>query len=216
MAFGVEPDVGAGLVIDHRLRVTKDRLVEPVVAHLPAAVSPLALTVLSAVCGVSAGVTAAAGWVWVSVGLWLASRWVDGLDGALARRTGVQSDLGGYLDLMADTLGYAAVPIGIAAASGGRGAWAACAVLLASFYLNTTSWTLLAAIAEKRGAGAATTGERTTVHMPVGLIEGAETIVLYTAMLLLPSHAVVLFSLMAALVGGTIAQRLVWAARTLR
>ena len=97
-----------------------------------------------------------------------------------------------------------------------RGIWVACAVLLATFYVNTMSWTFLAAVAEKRGVGAATSGERTTVHMPTGLIEGVETIVLFTIMLAFPTHAAVLFWLMAALVAITIGQRLVWAMRSLR
>ena len=162
------------------------------------------------------GLAAGFGLRWQAVGLWLLGRVFDGLDGAVARDGDRQSDLGGYLDMMADTIGYAAVPIGIATAQASIGTWTWCAVLLATFYANTMSWTYLAAIAEKRGGGAVQRGERTAVHMPVGLVEGAETIVLFVLMLSFPDRAIWWFSAMAGLVGVTVMQRIVWAVRNLR
>lgn len=203
-------------MIDDRLRAAKDRVVEPLATRLPRSVTPGRLTATSMLGGIAAGVLAAGGWRWWAVGAWLVGRLLDGLDGAVARRLGRQSDLGGYLDLMADTVGYVAVPLGVAAWHDDPVVWAACAVLLASFYLNTMSWTLLSAIAEKRATGAAARGERTTVHMPTGLVEGAETIVLYTLVLALPAPAVWWFWSMAALVVVTIVQRVWWARGALR
>lgn len=202
-----------GAVIDHRLRATKDRLTEPIVARLPAAITPARLTAASLVGGVGAGLLAAGGWRWWALAVWLAGRACDGLDGAVARRRGRQSDLGGYLDLMADAVGYVAVPLGVAVAHGDGRVWVACAVLLAAFYLNVMSWAVLAAIAEKRQAGAAASGERTTVHMPSGLVEGAETVALFAVVLAWPSAALALFWTMAALVVLTVVQRVRWAAR---
>ena len=205
-----------GAVIDARLRAAKDRVVAPLATRLPRSVTPGRLTATSMLGGIAAGVLAAGGWRWWAVAAWLVGRLLDGLDGAVARRLGRQSDLGGYLDLMADTVGYAAVPIGVAARHDDPVVWAACAVLLASFYLNTMSWTLLSAIAEKRAAGAAVRGERTTVHMPTGLVEGAETIVLYIIVLALPALATWWFWSMTALVAATIVQRVWWARSALR
>jgi phosphatidylglycerophosphate synthase len=205
-----------GQVIDRQLRAAKDRLIEPFIEHLPRILGAATLTTAAAVAGVAAGLLAAADRRWWALSAWLFGRLLDIVDGTVARRTGRQSDLGGYLDLMGDTVAYAAVPLGIAAAHGEREVWAACAVLLATFYLNTVSWTFLAAVAEKRGAGATARGESTTVHMPAGLVEGAETIVLYTVMLVIPAQAEVLFWAMAALVVVTVLQRVVWAMRGLR
>lgn len=204
-----------GHVIDGRLRDLKDRLLVPVAVRLPAALTPARLTFASLVASLGAAALAAGGWRWWALATWLGGRLLDGLDGAVARRLGQQTDLGGYLDLMGDTVGYAAIPIAIAISQGDADVWAACAVLLGSFYLNTMSWTLLSAIAEKRSQGAAALGERTTFHMPTGLIEGAETIVLFSLMLALPDHAVVLFGVMAALVALTVVQRVSWAYRSI-
>ncbi|MGE0880899.1 MAG: CDP-alcohol phosphatidyltransferase family protein [Acidimicrobiia bacterium] len=202
-------------MIDQRLRTTKDRWIDPVATRLPAVATPGLVTLLSFVVTLLAAVLAGLGSRWWSLGVWLLGRFLDGLDGAVARYRATQGDLGGYLDLVADTVGYAAVPLAIAFAQGERGTWIACALLLASFYANAISWTLLAAIAEKRGRGAASYGAKTTVHMPPGLIEGAETIVFYVAMLARPEQAAELFGAMAVLVTVTIGQRVVWAMRSL-
>ncbi|CAB4542626.1 MAG: CDP-alcohol phosphatidyltransferase family protein [Actinobacteria bacterium] len=202
-------------MIDDRLRVVKDRALEPFVRRLPSAATPGRLTALSLAASLAAALLAAGGRVWWSLAAWLLGRLVDGFDGAVARRLGRSGDLGGYLDLMSDTVGYAAIPLGIAAGQDDSRVWIACAVLLAAYYVNALSWTLLSAIAEKRSAGAAARGERTSVHMPAGLVEGAETIVLVSAMLAFPRQATVLFSVMAALVAVTVVQRVVWAWRSL-
>jgi len=196
------------------MRGVKDWFVEPVVARLPAAVAPLALTVASTVTGIGAGVAAGFGWWWWALVLWFVGRVFDGLDGPLARRRGTTSDLGGYLDLMGDTAGYIAVPLGIAFGVDTPDVWVALGVLFASLFLNAMSWTLLSAIAEKRNAS--TAGRRTSFEMPTGLIEGTETIVLYAAMLVFHRHAEVLFFAMAALVFVTALARVVWAGRALR
>ena len=203
-------------MIDRAVRPMKDRLLEPLAAVAPRWCGPLVLTVAALVAGLAAAATAAAGLIAWSVTLWLVGRLLDGLDGAVARRRGTSSDLGGYLDILADTTVYAAVPIGVAVAVADRAAWIAVAVLLATLYVNVVSWAYLAALLEKRRAGAVANGEPTSVHMPAGLVEGAETIVLYTLMLAVPSLAVVWFVLMAALVAVTVVGRAVCAPRALR
>jgi phosphatidylglycerophosphate synthase len=202
-------------MIDRALRAHKDRIVGPAARVLASRIGPNWLTALSLACGIGAGVAAGSGLRWQAVGLWLFGRAFDGLDGAVAREADRQSDLGGYLDLMADTIGYAAVPIGIAAAQASIGTWTWAAALLATFYVNTMSWTYLAAVAERRGRDANDAGERTAIHMPVGLVEGAETIVLFVLMLSFPDQAIWWFAVMAGLVAVTVIQRVVWAVRNL-
>lgn len=203
-------------MLDRSLRTIKDRSFGPVANLVARRCSAGWLTALALLASLAAAGTAAAGLRVAAVGLWWLSRLLDGLDGPVARSRNEQSDLGGYLDILGDSIGYAAIPIGVAAATGDTGVWVACAVLLAAFYLNTLSWTYLAAVAEKRAAGAAVHGEVTSVHMPGGLIEGTETIVLYSVMLAWPGAALHWFAVMAALVAITIGQRIVWAIRNLR
>jgi phosphatidylglycerophosphate synthase len=200
-------------VIDAQLRVTKEAALAPLARRMPRGIDPLAITLISLVPGVGAALTAAAGEQVLAVGLWLTNRALDGLDGTLARQRGRQSDLGAYLDILVDFVVYAAVPIGIAVHADDQTVWIAAAGLLAMFYVNTISWTYLAALLERRGGSK--TPEFTSVTMPPGLIEGAETIVLYAVMLAVPTWAATLFWGMAGAVAITVVQRVIWAVRNL-
>jgi phosphatidylglycerophosphate synthase len=202
-------------MIDKVLRYPKERVLEPIALRLLRSVHPNAITVVACAVGIAAAVA-----VWQqayvpALLLWLLNRLLDGLDGAVARLTNKQSDFGGYLDIVLDTVVYAAIPVGLALGVGVTAGYLALAFLLASFYINGASWMYLAALLEKRNSGAAARGEMTTVTMPGGLIEGAETILFYTLFLLLPNMLVPLFIAMGALVLVTAAQRVVWAVRHL-
>lgn len=202
-------------MIDKVLRYPKERVLEPIALRLLRSVHPNAITIVACGVGIAAAVA-----VWQqayvpALVFWLLNRVLDGLDGTVARLTNKQSDFGGYLDIVLDTVVYAAIPIGLALGVGTNAAYLALVFLLASFYINGASWMYLAALLEKRNSGATARGELTTVTMPGGLIEGAETILFYTLFLLLPGTLVPLFSVMGALVLVTAAQRLVWAIRNL-
>ncbi len=203
-------------MIDKALREPKETVLTPLVRGPLRRIHPTAVTIAAAAVGVAAGLAAWQGAYLPALGLWAVNRVLDGLDGTLARSTGQQSDLGAYLDIMLDHAVYVAVPLGLALAAGTPVAYLALALLLASFYLNGASWMYLAALLEKRNAGAAARGELTTVTMPGGLVEGAETVVLYTLFLLFPGALVPLFGLMAVLVLFTVGQRVAWAVRRLR
>jgi phosphatidylglycerophosphate synthase len=204
-------------VIDQKLREAKDRAIDPVVRGLVALrVGAGWFTAAGLITSLAAGALAWRGLTWWALAAFLAGRVFDSVDGAVARRAGTASDLGGYLDQLADTVGYALVPLGLAAGIGTTEVWAGCAVLVASFYVNIVSWAYLSALAEKRGAGVAVQGTSTSIVMPTGLVEGAETVVLYIAMLAFPGWLPGWFWLMAALVAVTVAQRVTWAVRHLR
>lgn len=202
-------------MIDKVLREPKEALLTPLVRGPLRHVHPTAVSVVAAGVGLAAGAAAWQEAYMLALALWGANRVLDGLDGTLARVTGRQSDLGAYLDIVLDHLVAAVIALGLAVAAGTPAAFLALALLLGAFYINGASWMYLAAILEKRSAGAARRGELTTVTMPSGLIEGAETVLFYTLFLLFPGALVPLFCLMAALVAVTTCQRLIWATRTL-
>lgn len=201
-------------MVDKALRVPKQRLLEPLVKRL-GQVSPAFLTLTGLGVGLLAALIAALGYPWPALGMWLVNRLIDGLDGELARFRDTQSDFGGYLDIMADLCVYAALPIGLTLAQPSASAWFALAALLGSFYINAGSWMYLAALLEKRALGAARRGEKTSITMPTGIIEGTETVVFYTLFLALPPFFVPLFWTLAILVLVTTVQRLLWAYKTL-
>ena len=202
-------------MIDHALRRRKEMVLTPIARAVPGGVHPTAFTAVALVPGLGAAIAAGAGAPALALGLWLVNRLLDGLDGTLARRSGRQSELGAYADILADVIVYAAIPLGIAAGQDDRAAWIAAGALLASFYVNAISWSYLSALLERRGAGARSRGELTAVAMPSGLIEGAETVVLLGLALAVPAWSVAVMWVMAAGVAISIAQRAVWAARRL-
>ena len=192
-------------------RPLKDSVLRPLARRLRP-LPPAAVTVLALLAGLTAAGFLASGRSGAGLALWCTNRFLDGLDGVVARENGRQSDFGGYLDILADFVVYAAVPLGLVLGAGGRPEqWLALVVLLSSFYVNTASWMYLAALLEKRSAGAGARGESTSITMPDALVGGTETVVFFSLFILLPDHLVPLFWLMAGLVGVSILQRLRWA-----
>lgn len=198
-------------MFDLRLRRAKEAAFEGPARLAARVVGPTPLTAASVTVCVGAGVSAWTGRHWWALGLWWVGRIFDGLDGPVARLRGVASDFGGYLDIIGDTIGYAVIPLGVAAAANLHSTWIAFGALLGSFFVNSVSWTFLAAVLEKQGAGASARGELTTVTMAPALIEGAETIVLFSVFLAFPTAAAALFAVMAGLVSVNVMQRIAWA-----
>lgn len=152
--------------------------------------SPSALTGIGLFFGLLAGAAATQSWWLPALALFAANRLMDGLDGVVARQQNQASDAGAYLDMVADSVVYTVIPLGIAVGHDRRVVWAATAFLLGSFVVNMISWSYLSALLEQRKAGASTTGESTAITMPPGLVEGTETIIWFSLFLLVPSFIV--------------------------
>lgn len=201
-------------MLDATLRPTKDRVLAPLARSVLGEVHPAVFTAASLLFTLGAAVAAWEQRPLVAVAFWLVGRLADGLDGAIARARGRSTDLGGLLDIVGDTIGYAAIPLGIAAGLDTRSGWIVVAVLLATFYVNAVSWTYLSALIEKRRTQAG--GEMaTSVAMPRGLIEGTETIIFFTLALAVPEIATEVLAVMAGLVAVTALERVLVARRLL-
>ncbi len=173
-------------------------------------VRPTAVTVTGLVVALAASAAAGvAAWGW-ALGLWLASRVCDGLDGPLARRTGGGTPYGGWADISADLAAYGAFVAGCGI--GNPDASTACLVLLVTYYVNGGSLLALSAAVESRGL--ARPDER-TFHFPRGFAEGSETIAVHCLMVLFPAAMAPIAWAFAALVVATIVQRVVHAGKVL-
>jgi len=212
------PDVGGWLttMLDSALRPVKDRLLAPLARGGLRRVHPVVISTIGLCFGLGA---AAAAWQQVpalAVALWLIGRLADGLDGIVARKADRASDAGGLVDLVFDTVTYAAIPLGLAFGIDDRATWIATAVVLATFYVNAVSLGYVAALLEKRELGAAARGEPTSTTLPRGLVEGTETIVFFTVALAFPDAAATVWWVMAVAVVITALERVRWAARIMR
>lgn len=176
-------------------------------AMVRAGVGANTLTVAGCALGLAAALAIALqAYLW-GLGLLLASRLLDGLDGTVARLT-QPSDAGGFLDITLDFVFYAAIPLGFALADPAAHALPA-AVLLASFIGTGSSFLAFAALAEKRGLrDTALPGK--SFYFLGGLTEATETIAVFAAMCLWPQHFAWLAYGFAALCALTTALRIGW------
>ena len=195
------------------LRKQKDRVLTPLASRYFSAIHPNWVSATALLFGLAAAIAVWQQAYWLGLGLWILNRILDGLDGVIARTHDKQSDFGGYLDLFLDFIVYLAIPLAFVAAQPTAMTFWAALALLSAFVLNLLSWTTLSAILEKRQA--LDTGRQTTIEMPTGIIEGTETVILYSLFFIVPDYVAVLFGAMAVLTLLTAVQRVRWAARNL-
>jgi phosphatidylglycerophosphate synthase len=179
-----------------------------------AGVRPDQVTVAAFLVGMLALPLLALGWYLPALAAILLNRLGDGLDGALARYLGRESDAGGFLDIGLDFLFYAAVVLGFALADPAANALAA-AFLLFAFIGTGTSFLAFAIMATRHGLERPTFQKKAFYYLH-GLTEGTETVLAFVAFCLWPGH----FALLATLFGLacliTTATRLWGGYRTLR
>lgn len=170
-------------MLDGRLR----KLIDPPLDRAGAALARLgwsanAITVAGFLFGVGAWAALAFAAYPAALGLILANRLMDGLDGAVARHRG-PTDLGGYLDILLDFLFYAGVPFFFAV---GRPEHALPAAFLVFSFVGTgSSFLAFAVVAAKRGLTTEARGRKSIYYLG-GLTEGAETIGLFVLICLAP------------------------------
>lgn len=156
--------------------------------------------------GVAAALLIAAGFFALALLPLLINRFMDGIDGAIAR-LGTPSDRGAFLDITLDFLFYAAIPLAFALHDPTRNALAA-TVLLAAFIGTGVSFLAYAIIAEKRGDKNTAYPSKAFYYLG-GLAEGSETVLCFVLMCLWPHRFAMIASVYSALCGVTTATRLV-------
>jgi phosphatidylglycerophosphate synthase len=170
-------------------------------------VSADAVTLAGFAVGLAAATAIALGQPLAGLALLLASRWCDGIDGALARLT-APTERGGYLDITLDFLFYASIPLAFAIADPAANALAA-ALLLAAFIGTGSSFLAFAALAARRGLKSVAYPDKGIYYLG-GLTEATETLACFVAMCLWPSNFALFAIVFAALCGVTTSMRL-WA-----
>lgn len=174
-------------------------------------VSATTVTAIGWAAGATACVAVARGAWDLALALWLLNRVLDGLDGALARQVGA-TDLGGFLDIVADFSIYSGFVLALAIEV--PAARLACVALLVAYYVSGTALLALSSMLERR---------RLEQHRDVrslrfvgGLAEGTETVIAYALITILPQHAETIVWIFTAAVAITAVQRVIEGAMTLR
>ncbi|KAF0101174.1 MAG: CDP-alcohol phosphatidyltransferase [Hyphomonadaceae bacterium] len=167
------------------------------------------ITIAGAVFGVASGFAIANENYVLGLGLILLSRIFDGLDGAIARAT-KNTDFGGYLDILCDFVFYLAVPIGFAFANSANILPAL--LLIASFTLTGISFLAFATLAAKNGIETEAHGTKSFFYN-TGIAEGAETILVFVVMCLVPDRFALIAYVYAVVCIVTVIQRTMIAKR---
>lgn len=166
-----------------------------------------AITVTGFVVGMAAAVAIAFQAYLLGLALLLASRLMDGLDGAVARAT-KPTDRGGFLDITLDFLFYASIPLAFAFASPAHNALPA-AVLLAAFIGTGSSFLAFAIVAAKHRLDSTAFPDKSFYFLG-GLTEATETLIAFAAMCLWPAAFPLIAYGFAVLCAITIAMRIGW------
>ncbi len=173
-------------MFDRHLLPLQRRVLHPIARRIAAAgVTADAISLLGFGLGVGGVAFIAIGQFGLALGLILANRLLDGLDGEIARING-PTDRGAFLDLSLDFLFYALVPLGFAVHDPAANGLAA-AALVAAFVGTGSSFLAFAVIAERRGLRSTAFPQKGLYYLG-GLAEGAETILVFVLMCLLPAH----------------------------
>ncbi len=172
-------------------------------------ITPDRLTVLGLVTGVAGAAAAARSAWWIALGLWLASRLLDGLDGPLARRrrsAGApdDGDAGGFLDITADFVVYGTFVVGVAVGTGAS--MLPFLLVLLAYYANGAAFLAFSSIAERRGTQI---DDGRSLSFLGGLAEGTETVIVHSLWCVVPGFAAPIAWVWAAVVGVSAAQRII-------
>lgn len=165
----------------------------------------IAATTITAVgwmAGIASCVAVARGAWRLALALWLINRVLDGLDGAVARQTG-PTDLGGFLDILADFSIYSGFVLAVAIQV--PEARLACVVLLGAYYMSGTAFLALSSILERLDREQFRDGR--SFRFVGGVAEGTETVIAYGLITILPEHAETIVWVFAAAVIFTSFQR---------
>lgn len=147
-------------------------------------IAPNHVTVATFLVATGGAALIATGSTGAGLGLWLASRVGDGLDGAVARETRQSTALGGYLDITLDMAAYSLMVIAFAATRPEFGiVWP---MILMGYVLAITTTLALAAAAERTKR--TVSGTDRTFQFTPALAEAGETTIVYGLWYLLPQY----------------------------
>ncbi len=162
------------------------RLIDPplkgVAAIWPRRISANQITIFGFVLGVGCFLAIATNSLTAALILLGLNRLADGLDGAVARAQS-PSELGAYLDIVADFALWGLLPIGFIILDSDNSV--AAAVLLSSFSMSMTVFLAFAIMAEKRGLETDAQGRKSFFYA-AGLAEGTETIAFFAIVIIWP------------------------------
>ncbi len=172
-------------MLDTTLRKILDPALKPAAGLLvKIGFSANEITVLGFIFGVFSWITLAMNMYYFALGMILISRILDGLDGLVAQKT-IQTQIGGFLDIVLDFIFYSGVPFFFAI--GKPEFTLSASFLIFSFVGTGSSFLAYSAMAAKNGITNKKDNNKAIYYLG-GLTEGTETILLFIFICLNPDY----------------------------
>ena len=176
-------------MLDHKINTITHPIMNGLANYIPPQISANTITLAGFMVGAMVVPLLFLKLYYPAIAVILVNRFFDGLDGAVARKSG-PTNLGGYLDITCDFIFYSVVIMGFALADPENNGLAA-AFLIFSFLGTGSSFLAFAAAAEKQGISSDAYGFKAFYYLG-GLTEGTETILFFTVICMFPEYFPVL------------------------
>jgi phosphatidylserine synthase len=151
-------------------------------------ITPTGITIVGFILGTTSALSAWNQYWYLALALWLISRILDALDGALARLRLSQGisygPTGGYLDIVCDFIVYGTFVVGVA--HGAHTSYLPFLLVLLAYYINGTSFLAFSSIAEREQTRIE---DGRSLSFVFGLAETTETIFIHSLWCLVPRVA---------------------------
>ena len=166
-------------MLDQKLNlIFKPVLTKIATIFLKYQILPNQITLFSFTLGIICFIFLSLGMIYTALVFFLLNRFFDGIDGTLARLKNA-TDLGGFYDILSDFLIYAILPFGFILFDNNN--YLSMSFLLTSFIGTCSTFLTTAWIFEKRKLKIEQLSKKSFFYSE-GLIEGAETIILFILM----------------------------------
>jgi len=173
--------------------------------------TPNAISLASAFIAMGAAYLCAQDLPMAALVAWWSGRLLDGTDGIYARATGQTSDFGAYLDIVCDMASYSVMILGFSFLHPQyQTLWS---IVLLLYVLCITSALALGSLEQKIGV---TLCDNRGLRLSVGLAEGGETGLAYSAFLLFPGFLSFLLPIWIGVLAITVIARTLLAYRMFR
>ncbi len=146
-------------------------------------VTPNQVSIAGFVLALMAAAAVASGRPVLGMGAWILGRYVDGLDGMVARLGGMTTGFGGYLDITLDMAAYSLMVVAFAVIHPEHSLLWLC--ILLGYVLCITTTTALSSILEQRRVQIP--GNDRSLQFTAGIAESGETTVFYLLLTTFPA-----------------------------
>ena len=175
---------GLRLMFDDKLQGSRDRVLSKFYLRFWLRLNPNTISTIGFIFGIFCIIFILQKLFLFALIFWLLNRFFDGLDGLVARKTGKQTELGAYLDILYSFFIYsffifALILVNIA----NEEIVIAGSLLLCLYYVNSVSWAFLSLLIEKRRKNSESLFAKEN-RFPPALVEKGETIIFYMFFLL--------------------------------